>query len=306
MQLILVNPRSPLWSSFEHIWQQNPSLVDPEKVWQRMMDSQYDCVLSQGNEGLLAAASMDRRYFECLQISNAVRVHFLWVRNPAQFSAAVHALACRAQRVGARALVWYVPEQDQDLQRNLRTLGFQKRDLFLQHSCPHAAWVHEEVSELARKEEPSRVKNSSFHPMTLQRKYLEMIKGGSKTVEGRINSGPFRGVAQGKGFLFFCQNQKVYCRVEEVKTFTNFREMLRHFGYKSCVPDARSEDAAVSIYESIPGYSERARQHGVVGMRLRVVSPSETPEASFADSADPSRKRRAEEQIGPEFKRGRK
>lgn len=44
--------------------------------------------------------------------------------------------------------------------------------------------------------------------------------------------------------------------------------MLEATGFQNCIPEARDLEAAVKVYDSIPGYNERAKQHGVLAIHL--------------------------------------
>ena len=117
-------------------------------------------------------------------------------------------------------------------------------------------------------------RNARHHDVTLMKKYMLMIKDGSKTVEGRINAGLFRGVRQGDTIRFFCKarpNDGVTVRVEEIRPYTSFGDMLRGSGLQACLPDVRSLAEGIKIYDSIPGYKERAAKSGVLALHLKVL-----------------------------------
>lgn len=105
--------------------------------------------------------------------------------------------------------------------------------------------------------------------VTLRQPYLSLIKSGRKTVEGRIASGMFKSVAVGSKIRFFNQGDQVICTVTGVATYASFEEMLKKEGVERCLPGSTIE-AGIRIYNSLPGYSERAKQHGVVAIRLNV------------------------------------
>lgn len=110
--------------------------------------------------------------------------------------------------------------------------------------------------------------------INMKRKYLKQIISGEKTIEGRINSGPFRNLHQGDRIKFF-NDSGVYisalCEVGEVHKYKGFQEMLEKENYRTMVPDAGSLNEAVNIYNGIPTYPERAKEKGVVALRLKVI-----------------------------------
>ena len=110
--------------------------------------------------------------------------------------------------------------------------------------------------------------------INMKRKYLQQIISGEKTTEGRINSGPFKNVQEGDKIKFFNDSGRyisALCEICGVKKYTGFQEMLVGEGYQTMVPDARSLNEAVGIYNGIPTYPERAREKGVVALKLKVI-----------------------------------
>ena len=110
--------------------------------------------------------------------------------------------------------------------------------------------------------------------LSLKRKYINAIKLGEKTTEGRINSGFFRNINQGDRIKFFNENKpyiSVVCEIKEINKYKGFREMLEKEGYSTMVPDVKSLDEAVRVYDNIPNYTERAKEKGVLALKLRVV-----------------------------------
>ena len=114
----------------------------------------------------------------------------------------------------------------------------------------------------------------TLRQLTLRKVYIHQIRNGAKTVEGRINSGMPAKVRVGDTMRFFYMSNAsddVFCRVEGVRSYPSFADMLEHEGHKACVPEQNSFDSACRLYESIPGYKDRAAQHGVLAIRLTVV-----------------------------------
>jgi len=106
---------------------------------------------------------------------------------------------------------------------------------------------------------------------TLKKQYIHMIQDGRKTVEGRINSGMFRGYKKDDLVRFFCQQADVTCKIEDAIPYKSFEEMLEAEGVGSCIPGIHKVSDGVRAYHQIPGYEQKAKQHGVVAFRLRVI-----------------------------------
>lgn len=114
------------------------------------------------------------------------------------------------------------------------------------------------------------VNRTFYQSVTLKHPYVDQIKSGEKTVEGRINSGMFAKVRPGEGIKFFNHISEVYCTIDNVSKYRSFEEMLREEGVQNCLPGVKSLRDGVSIYDRIKGYSDRAKKSGVVALKLHV------------------------------------
>jgi ASC-1-like (ASCH) protein len=122
---------------------------------------------------------------------------------------------------------------------------------------------------------PEAHRASRILEATLKKIYVNMIKEGRKTIEGRINSGMFSNLREGQLVRFFYMGYdsgEVVCKITKLKIYNSFEEMLTEEGHEPCLPDAPSLDAAISTYHKIPGYTERARNSGVVAIHLKKIS----------------------------------
>lgn len=106
------------------------------------------------------------------------------------------------------------------------------------------------------------------HELTLKNQYIDPIRRGAKTVEGRINSGAPAKFKAGETLRLFSGNNSVTSTIAKIEKFASFRAMLEATGFQNCIPEARDLEAAVKVYDSIPGYNERAKQHGVLAIHL--------------------------------------
>lgn len=116
---------------------------------------------------------------------------------------------------------------------------------------------------------------SRQHEITLKRKYIHQIKSGGKTIEGRINNGMILRFKTGDNVRFFYkQNERddARCKIEDIRKYKSFKELLESEGYENCLTDVRSLNEAVRIYDKIPSYSQRAAKFGVVAIQLSLLS----------------------------------
>lgn len=111
------------------------------------------------------------------------------------------------------------------------------------------------------------------HQLTLKKPYIQPIRSGAKSIEGRINSGaPSKFKVGDKLRFFYPQNESddVTCIITKIEKFSGFREMLEKTGFQKCIPAARTLDEAFKVYENIPGFLDRARHSGVLAIYLVV------------------------------------
>lgn len=116
----------------------------------------------------------------------------------------------------------------------------------------------------------SPLKQASYG-FTVQKKYLDLIREGKKTVEGRVNQRKYQKIHIGDLVAFKSSeltDPSVLCVVKEKKIYLTFKEMLQTEGVENCLPGVSSLDEALAIYHAFPGYGEKSLSHGVVAFRL--------------------------------------
>lgn len=122
--------------------------------------------------------------------------------------------------------------------------------------------------------EKTKIQESYNYEFTLQKKYLDFIKQGKKTVEGRINSGLFQQVKKGDRIKFFNnKNPKefVICEVVFINEYPTFKEMLTGESVELMLPNCDNIESGVAIYENIPTYQERCKKHGCIAIGVKVL-----------------------------------
>lgn len=126
--------------------------------------------------------------------------------------------------------------------------------------------------EVAAPKEESKKTKVEVRQITLPRQYIHQIRSGAKTIEGRINSGQFANLRTGDKIRFFYNqnpSDDVICEVTALKRYSGFPAMLTAEGYKKCVPELTSYEAACHAYDKIPNYTSKAAQYGVVAIHLK-------------------------------------
>jgi len=118
-------------------------------------------------------------------------------------------------------------------------------------------------------------KAEAVHRIPLKRQYLELIRRGLKTKEGRIDTGPFKALRVGDAVSFFSGSLCVACRIEEIKAYPTFKEMLQDGGVEAFLPNYHNLEDAVALYHSLPGYKEKERRFGTLALTLRLEDQAE-------------------------------
>ena len=123
----------------------------------------------------------------------------------------------------------------------------------------------------------------SFSPdikCTLKREFIDAIRSGNKTYEGRVATSFFRGYVPGKIVQWYCgerETDRVTTEIVSRDVYRSFEEMLDKVGYKKFLPYVRDVGYAKELYDRIPGYSDKVKIHGALALGLRLVNT--TPSA---------------------------
>jgi ASC-1-like (ASCH) protein len=127
-----------------------------------------------------------------------------------------------------------------------------------------------------RQGESSRTSRVADIKCTLKKEYVEAIRSGAKTYEGRIASDYFRGYTAGKKVEWYCgagENERILTEIVSRRSFSSFEDMLRDIDFKKFLPKASSFENACRLYHSVPGYTEKVQRHGALALEVRVLQP---------------------------------
>jgi len=119
--------------------------------------------------------------------------------------------------------------------------------------------------------------------ISLKKMFIEQIRDGVsiegkkvyKTVEARIHKGVFAKLKEGDFVDFFYMSKRsdnVICQISKKTLYPDFATMLKEEKVSQCLPALKADQLseAICLYESIPGYKEKAKTFGVVAFQLRV------------------------------------
>ena len=112
--------------------------------------------------------------------------------------------------------------------------------------------------------------------MNLDNIYYNLIKTGKKTYETRV----YDGKRQQLKLLDIIEfknrdsNQTFQAKITELSHFHDFRSAILDCGLKKVMPNARSVDDAVKLYENFPhdtgNYKKGAQKYGVLRIKFKL------------------------------------
>ena len=114
----------------------------------------------------------------------------------------------------------------------------------------------------------------SMHLIGIQKEYLQWIKVGKKTVEGRINSGKYTEITVGSELGFHedsCPDDIFICSVTAINHYDSFEQMLTQEGLQKCLPGIQTMQEGIAIYRQFPGYKENESICGVLAIQIKIV-----------------------------------
>ncbi len=106
--------------------------------------------------------------------------------------------------------------------------------------------------------------------LLIQQEYLDFIKSGLKTVEGRIASPSLKAINTGDTIIFKCSDEFVSCRVVQKHIFESFEKMLNEMGLQNCLPTVTDIAVGVEIYRSFPNYKQLEKKCGVIAFEIEL------------------------------------
>ena len=158
--------------------------------------------------------------------------------------------ACLACSHPVAVAQWNNPQlQEEDMLQEGH--GSRYRQEVLEHIATQSHLVRQYLSgQLTASDIPAPVKAVAVrrrHKLAMLPRYVDQIRSGQKTVEGRLA----RGTALLIQVADLLQLGDLTLEVQAIETFPNFREMLVHVGYLQALPNAQSLDEAVAEYRSV-------------------------------------------------------
>ncbi len=125
--------------------------------------------------------------------------------------------------------------------------------------------LFEGVDPMKLEEAKKRGRELRVHHMGLEEEYLELIKEGKKTVEGRVKDDKRVRIKPGDKILF---NRRLLVEVVDVREYDSFEEMLREEGLENVLPNVDSIEEGVEVYRKFYS-SGKEKMFGVLAIEIR-------------------------------------
>jgi len=115
-----------------------------------------------------------------------------------------------------------------------------------------------------------------LHMMDLIEPWFSLVRNGEKTIEGRIYDDKRRIINIGDTITFTNKKnggESFSKAVVELAIWDNtnkktgkftFKNVINWKNYKQLIPTAEDEKEAIKVYEDIPGYTEKAKEMGII------------------------------------------
>ncbi len=102
--------------------------------------------------------------------------------------------------------------------------------------------------------------------------YFDAIKSAQKTVEGRINTPKYQALAVGDQIAFLQEEteEKLFCTIKKLTTYTRFKDMLIAEGLENMLPGIASIESGIALYESFGAYKQQVMLYGALAIKIEI------------------------------------
>ena len=109
--------------------------------------------------------------------------------------------------------------------------------------------------------------------MNLDTIHFNNIKNGLKIYETRILDQKRRKIKllDEVKFIERGSNRTFNAVITELSYFNNFKNAILDCGVKKVLPNVRSLEDGIKLYENIPGYKDGQRKYGVLRMKFKLL-----------------------------------
>ena len=111
---------------------------------------------------------------------------------------------------------------------------------------------------------------------SIRAEFIRDICFRGKLYEGRLDEEKYKNYVEGKKVKWIStENDESVSVVTEITRrdkFVDFKTMLEKNGWQKFLPRAICLEDAIDTYHSFPGYAEKVKKHGVLALKIKVIS----------------------------------
>ncbi len=106
---------------------------------------------------------------------------------------------------------------------------------------------------------------------TIIEPYLQYLKQGIKTAEGRVNSIGYSNLVPGVFIDFYSKLEEILCRVIYKHQYSSFKEMLNKEGLQNMLPNKKTIEEGEMVYARFPG-ANRVVKFGAIAIGVQRIA----------------------------------
>lgn len=127
----------------------------------------------------------------------------------------------------------------------------------------------QKYTSLTNDDTKNRLVGGVYYTFTLKDRWLNLIKNGRKTVEGRLNKGIFNQLRINDIILWKSFNDSVKTKVTYINVYHSFEDMIQTEGLDNILPSINTISDGVNVYREF--YKDSDKIYGVVAVGLEIV-----------------------------------
>lgn len=97
---------------------------------------------------------------------------------------------------------------------------------------------------------------------------FEEVRSGVKSIETRANSIKYEPIQAGDILTFSCDGEKFSKKITKRYHWKSVDEMVKEIPFKKIMPYIESVEEMKKVYASYPNYTEKIKEHGLLGFEL--------------------------------------
>ena len=114
---------------------------------------------------------------------------------------------------------------------------------------------------------------NTYHVLPIHKKYIDLIRTGIKTVEGRVFKEKYKKFQEGDYIKFedtLDVNHFIFCQMVGKTFYPSFRAMLITEKLEKCLPGLDSIEEGEAVYHGFPFFEAESKIYGVIALKIKL------------------------------------